>query len=385
MTNKIVCVSSSGIPVDDVVQSLIVSAPDVRRLVVFYQRLGISFGAVQVRSSGLRSVVGGCPGFEAEFIAGPKSSREARSPLTFLVDDIECLADQLGMLGGEVLTPLRCDKSNSRYMEIADPDGRRITLRQAAPTIFAGTVQKDWDREEAGRSMASAGFRVAIESLVWPLPHESRTPGGLPAEHLRALRTGTGLILGGIASILIVAAASSLLFSSSAPSRLERSSDARTIGLLIVLAPAAVVQVYGKLLLLKIGTKFERCLLLLAISIEIVGVMFRLGALLTSESELAAMLFFLGFLSHVNELFLATFFVSFTQRFGTSATRWLSSGLFACTAAITGAVGLSILAPSSDTIRVAKFTLVAGGLLGFVLLVALCIALFRWAGHLSRE
>lgn len=191
---------------------------------------------------------------------------------------------------------------------------------------------------------------------------------------LRSLQLGTTMILAAIGALVLLVCLSFFLSPPGGATRGAQPVAGPAIVITSLAAVAAVLQIVGKLMLLRVGNALERGALLIAISIESFGVCLRLAAAMIfgSDPQTAAMLSVCALLCHGNELFLAYFFWSLAGRIGTTTSLNLARALFACTAAIVVAVLIAILEPRSlDALEFAIGTVVICGILGFVLLLAL--------------
>ena len=199
-------------------------------------------------------------------------------------------------------------------------------------------------------------------------------PKQLEPDQLKSLRIGTTMILAAIGALVLLVGLSFFQSNPRGAARGPQPVAGPAIIITSLAAVAAVVQILGKFVLLRVGNLIERGALLIAISIESVGVLLRFTAAMTlgSDPQTAAMLLVCAFLCHGNELFVAYYFWSLAGRIGTTTSLNLARALFACTAAVVGAVLLAILQPrSQDAKEFAIGTVAICGILGFVLLLAL--------------
>ena len=202
----------------------------------------------------------------------------------------------------------------------------------------------------------------------------NKSAKALEPEQLRSLKVGTTMILAAIGAHVLLVGLSYFLTPHRGATRGVQPVAGPAIVITLFGSVAAVVQILGKLVLLRVGNAIERGSLLIAICIESFGLCLRIAAAMTldSEPQTAAILLVCVFLCHGNELFLAYFFWSLAGRIGTTTSLNLARALFACTAAMVGAVLFAIIEPRSrDVMRFSTGTVVFCGILGFILLLAL--------------
>ncbi|MGC3966790.1 MAG: hypothetical protein QM775_05280 [Pirellulales bacterium] len=345
---SLVCVDSAGRPLNSNTQTLIVQSPQANKLIKFYQRLGIAF-ELQNDKNGKQAAVGRCPGFAVKITTGPAASREPQQPLGFFVDDLSRILQIVAEQGGKVLQAAE-PTSDGRKAVVSDPAGRRFNIFESGAAEAEADEFGDLDLSTISTEMETT---TAIDNSHAPVETPAKDPTApLDAAQVKSLRLGSTTMLVGLAILFVVVVLTMLTFK---PPELGRrrvvNEQAPSVVPLIptvIALVGAVLQMIGKMQMLGAGNAVERGVLILAVALEAVGTMARVGALsFANEPYLAVAPLLIAAGSHVNFLLLCYFYFSVLKRFGDPTARTMSVVLMVVSLAALLAAVMLIVEPSA--------------------------------------